>query len=126
MFKTPVKEPNSGLSFKKDNLGINVEIEDLEPTDAVVDIDDLMNFNRSLPQYNSKIPGTSRASMKQRASLFDKEAAIHTAGRLSTRKKMSIKIKTPSEHDPFHERFKNMFNEEEGIYKKKTKKKIDE
>jgi hypothetical protein len=46
---------------------------------------------------------------------------------MSTRKKMTIKLQqTPSDSDPFAERFKDMFNDEEGLYKKKTKKKIDE
>jgi len=71
--------------MSKKNIGI--EVEDTNEGDDKVDIDGLLDFNNNgFTLSNSKIPSTSRASMKKRQSdlLF---SDIEVKGRLSTRKK---------------------------------------
>jgi hypothetical protein len=70
--------------MSKKNIGI--EVEDTNEGDDKVDIDGLLDFNKNgFTLVNSKIPSTSRASMKKRQS--DLFADINIQGRLSSRKK---------------------------------------
>ena len=70
--------------MSKKNIGI--EVADTNEGDDKVDIDGLLDFNTNgFTLANSKIPSTSRASMKKRQS--DLFSDINVQGRLSTRKK---------------------------------------
>lgn len=70
--------------MSKKNIGI--EVEDTNEGDDKVDIDELLDFNKNaFTLSNSKIPSTSRASMKKRQS--DLFSDIDVKGRMSSRKK---------------------------------------